>query len=119
MALSLEQFQDRLRVWSARAAHEVINSDGTIAASWRGQQRVLGAVAMYMEGAGAGFSPTQVRLRLIDDREAARRAWEATTDPRQVAELAGEVAAYDLILTLLKDAGRVWSAAPAASPARH
>ena len=35
MALSLEQFQDRLRVWSARAAHEVVNSDGDIAASWR------------------------------------------------------------------------------------
>ncbi len=119
MALSLEQFQERLRAWSARAAHEVINSDGAIAASWRGQQRVLGDVAMYMEGEGARYTPTQLRLRLIDDREAARRAWEATKDPHQVATLSGEVAAYDLVLTLLKDAGRAWSAATAASPTRR
>lgn len=118
MALSLEQFQERLRVWSARAAHEVVNSDGAIAESWRGQQRVLGAVAMYMEGEGARYTPTQLRQRLIDDREAARRAWEATRGTGQVAALSGEVAAYDLILTLLKDAGRAWSTSPAASPAR-
>jgi hypothetical protein len=118
MALSLEQFQDRLRAWSARAAHEVVNSDGMIAESWRGQQRVLGAIAMFMEGEGARYTPSQLRLRLIDDREAARRAWEATRDKRQVAALSGEVAAYDLVLTLLKDAGRAWSAPASASPAR-
>ena len=118
MALSLEHFQERLRVWSARAAHEAINSDGAIAESWRGQQRVLGAAASYMEGEGGRFSPTQVRQRLIGDREAVRRTWEATNDPHQVAALSGEVAAYDLILTLLKDAGRAWAEAPAASPTR-
>jgi len=118
MALSLEQFQDRLRAWNARAAHEVVNSDGDIAESWRGQQRVLGAVAMSMEGEGARYTPPQLRQRLIDDREAVRRAWEATKDPHQAAALAGEVAAYDLVMTLLKDAGRAWSASPAASPAR-
>ncbi len=119
MALSLEQFQERLRSWSARAAHEVIHSDGAIADSWRGQQRILGDVAMYMEGEGARYTPAQLRLRLIDDREAARRAWEAAKDGRQVAVLSGEVAAYDLILTLLKDAGRTWSAPTPASPARQ
>ena len=118
MALSREQFQDRLRVWSARAAHEVVNSDGDIAASWQGQQRVLGAAAMYMEGEGARYAPTQVRQRLIDDREAVRRDWEATKDKREAAGLSGEVAAYDLILTLLKDAGRAWATSPAANPVR-
>jgi hypothetical protein len=59
-----------------------------------------------------------VRQRLIDDREAARRAWEAIKDQRQVAALSGEVAAYDLVLTLLKDARRTWSAPASASPAR-
>jgi hypothetical protein len=118
MSLSLEQFQDRLRAWNARAAHEVVNSDGDIAESWRGQQRVLGAVAMSMEGEGARYTPTQLRQRLADDREAVRRAWEATRDRRQAAALAGELAAYDLVMTLLKDAGRAWSASPAASPAR-
>jgi hypothetical protein len=111
MALSLEQFQERLRVWHARAAHEVENSDSAIAASWRGQQHVLGAIAMYMEGEGARYTPAQVRLRLIDDREAARRAWEAARDKREVATLAGEVAAYDLVLELLKDARRTWAVA--------
>jgi hypothetical protein len=119
MALSLEQFQERLRDWSARAAHEVVNSDGDIAASWHGQQRVLGDTAMYVEGEGARYTPTQLRQRLIEDREAARRAWEATKDAHQASGLAGEVAAFDLILTLLKDAGRTWSASASASPARQ
>src|SRR5215469_10497886 len=118
MALSLEQFQDRLRAWNARAAHEVINSDGDIAESWRGQQRVLGAVAMSMEGEGARYTPTQLRQRLIDDREAVRRDWEAAKDRRQASALSGEVAAYDLVMTLLKDAGRAWSESSATSPAR-
>ena len=110
MALSLGGFQDRLRVWNARAAHEVEHSDGATAASWRGQQRVLGAIAKYMEGEGARYTPGQVRLRLIDEREAARRAWEAARDEQEVARLAGEVAGYDLLFELLKDAGRAWAA---------
>ena len=119
MALSLEQFQDRLRVWSARATHEVVNSDGDIAQSWRGQQQVLGDVAMYMEGEGARYTPTQMRQRLIEDREALRRDWEATKDLHQAAALSGKVAAYDLILTLLKDAGRAWSVPSAAASTRQ
>lgn len=115
MALSLEQFQERLRDWSARAAHEVVNSDGITAESWRGQQRVLGGVTMSMEGEGARLTPSQIRQRLIDDREAIRRAWESTKDPVQAAALSGEVAAYDLVQTLLKDAGRAWSAIPAST----
>ena len=110
MALNLEGFQERLRAWSARAAHEVEHTDGAIAASWRGQQRVLGAIAMYIEGAGAGYTPGQLRLRLIAEREAARRAWEATRGEQAVATLAGEVAGYDLVFELLKDAGRSWAA---------
>lgn len=110
MALSLEGFQERLHVWNARAAHEVEHSDGAIAASWRGQQHVLGATAMYVEGEGARYTPGQLRLRLIDEREATRRDWEATRGALEVAILAGEVAAYDLVLELLKDAGRAWAA---------
>ncbi len=118
MALSLEHFQERLRVWSARAAHEVENTDGAIAASWRGQQSVLGGIAMFMNGEGARYTPAQLRLRLIDDREAARRAWEATKDERAVARLAGEVAAYDLVLELLKDARRAWDVSAPTSVTR-
>jgi|SRR5579859_7546206 len=118
MALSLEQFQERLRAWSARAAHEVENSDGTTAASWRGQQSVLGAIAMSMEGDGSRYTPAQLRLRLIDDREATRRAWEATKDELEVARLAGQVAAYDLILELLKDARRAWDVSAQTSVTR-
>jgi hypothetical protein len=111
MALSLEQFQDRLRVWSARAAHEVENSSGEIAASWKGQHKVLGAVTMYMQGQGARFAPNQVRLSLIEDRERARLRWEASRDKQEVATLAGEVAGYDLVLTLLQEAGPTWNGA--------
>ncbi len=111
MALSLEQFQERLRAWSARAAHEVENSSGEIAASWRGQQRVLGAVTMYMQGEGARYSPAQVRLSLIEDSGRARLRWEASRDKEEVAELSGEVAAYELVLALLKDAGPTWNGA--------
>ena len=107
--LALETLQDRLRVWSARAQHEVENSDGAIATSWRGQQRVLSAIAMYMEGEGVRYTPAQLRLRLIEDRESVRRAWEATTDSREVSFHSGEVAAYDLVLDVLKDAGARWS----------
>jgi hypothetical protein len=110
MALSLEGFQERLRVWSARAAHEAENSDGAIAASWRGQQHVLAAIAKYVEGEGARYTPGQLRRHLIDERERARRDWEPTRDALAVASLAGEVAAYDLVLDLLKDAGRAWAA---------
>jgi hypothetical protein len=106
--MSLETFQNRLRLWSARAAHEVENSSGEIAESWRGQQRVLGAIASYMEGDGARYTPAALRLRLIDDRESARRAWEATANQREVAFHAGEVAAYDLILDVLKSIGAQW-----------
>jgi hypothetical protein len=109
MAVSLEQVLDRLRVWSARAAHEVENSSGAIATSWKGQQRVLGAVTKYMQGEGARYSPNQVRLRLIEDSGRARLQWEASKNEREVAELAGEVAAYELVLTLLKEAGPTWN----------
>ncbi len=108
MAISLGTFQDRLRVWSARAAHEVENSDGAIAQSWHGQQRVLSAIASYMEGEGARNTPRELRLRLIADRESARRAWEATTNEREVSFHAGEVAAYDIVLDVLKDIGLRW-----------
>ena len=108
MVMSLGTFQERLRLWSARAAHEVENSDGEIAESWRGQQRVLGAIASYMEGDGALYTPSTLRLRLIEDRESARRAWEATTNNREVAFYGGEVAAYDLVLDVLKNIGAQW-----------
>ena len=108
MAMSLGTFQERLRLWSARAAHEVENSDGETAESWRGQQRVLGAIASYMEGDGALYTPAALRLRLIEDRESARRAWEATTNNREVAFYGGEVAAYDLVLDVLKSIGAQW-----------
>ena len=111
MSLSLEQFQERLRVWSARAAHEVENSSGEIAASWKGQQRVLGNVLMYAQGQGAQYAPGQVRQTLIEDSGRARLRWEASRDRQEVAELAGEVAGYELILTLLKDAGPTWNGA--------
>jgi len=109
MALSLETFQGRVRAWSARAAHEVENSEGSIAQDWRGQQRVLGDIASYMEGEGARYTPRELRLRLIEDRESARRVWEATTNEREVAFHAGEVAAYDLVLDVLKEIGLRWS----------
>ena len=108
MAMSLGTFQDRLRLWSARAAHEVENSAGEIAESWRGQQRVLAAIASYMEGDGALYTPAALRLRLIEDRESARRAWEATTNSREVSFHSGEVAAYDLVLDVLKGIGAQW-----------
>jgi hypothetical protein len=111
MAVSLEQFQDRLRAWSARAAHEVENSSGEIAASWKGQHKVLGAVTMYMQGEGARYSPAQFRLSLLEDRERARLRWEAAKDRHEAAHLSGEVAGYDLVLTLLKEAGPTWNGA--------
>ena len=111
MALSLEQFQDRLRAWSARAAHEVENSSGDIAASWKGQYRVLGNVLMYAQGQGAQYAPGQVRLGLIEESGRARLRWEASRDRQEVAELSGEVAGYELVLTLLKDAGPTWNGA--------
>jgi hypothetical protein len=105
-AMNRQQFADRLRAWAARAENEVSYSLGTAQLTWQGQLEVLRATAAVVAG---GTTPDALRHRIIADRQEALSAWQAETDPDEVAINAGRVQGYELVLELLQDAGHDWS----------
>lgn len=111
--MTREQVIERLRVWAARAQNEINEADrASDQLNWTGQAQILGGTAEFLAGQGAQLGPARVRLQLISGRQKALAAWDlARTNDHDLALHAGEVAGYDLALTLLKDLGEVWPAA--------
>lgn len=103
------EFIERLRVWSRNALREAETPEPRSARSWRAQYQVLSALAAFMEGPGASLTVEEVIAHIRPDREQSKRRWEAATDPMEVAQAAGEVAAYDLALDVLRPARPNWT----------
>jgi hypothetical protein len=103
---------DRLRVWSLRAQSEADNADNTTdMLSWTGQAQVLSSVAEFLASQGTQLGPGAARLQIISGRQKSIGAWDlARGNPRDLAVHAGEVAGYDLALSLLQDVGATWAA---------
>ncbi len=110
--MTREQVIERLRVWAARAQNEVSEADvPSDQLSWTGQAQILSGTAEFLAGQGSQLDPARVRLQLISGRQKSLAAWDmARTNERELALHAGEVAGYDLALTLLKDIGDAWPA---------
>lgn len=105
--MTREAFIDRLRAWAQRADNEAAYSTDSTQRAWRGQASVLHGMA----GAGVGDDVAALRHQLFADRQKAIVAWERSIgDEATIAQYAGEVQAYDLILELLRDANDGWSA---------
>lgn len=98
---------ERLRAWAQRADNEAAYSTGRPQLTWQGQASVLHGMA----GAGVGDDVGALRLQIIADRQKAITAWEhAIGDEAAIAQYAGEVQGYDLILELLADQADRWDA---------
>ena len=110
--MTREQVIERLRVWAARANSEALEADTTAGRlNWAGQAQVLGDVAAFLANQGAGLDLERVRLQVIGGRQQAIAAWElARENERELALHAGEVAGYDITLSLLRDLGSGWAA---------
>lgn len=110
--MTRDQAIERLRIWAQRAQAEANEADGGIdLLNWTGQAQVLSSVAEFLAGQGSQLDPAGIRLRNINGRQESLAAWGlARNNPRDLALHAGEVAAYDLALSLLTDAGEHWSA---------
>jgi hypothetical protein len=109
--MNRQMFVDRLRAWATRAENEVAYSEGTGKITWQCQASVLRATASVVaSGSATNSDPVALRKQLIADRQKALMAWEQTTDAATAAGHSGEVAAYELIITLLRDVGERWSA---------
>jgi hypothetical protein len=107
-----EQVIERLRVWATRAqseANEADNPEDML--NWTGQAQVLGGIAEFLAGQGAQLDPAAVRLQVISGRQKSIGAWDLSRhNERDLALHAGEVAGYDLTLSLLQDVGEMWAA---------
>jgi selenocysteine lyase/cysteine desulfurase len=109
--MNRQTFVERLRAWAARADNEVAFSAGTAKRTWQGEAEVLRATAnVAISSGGAPQTPGALRAQLIADRQKTLKEWEEATDPDEVAFLSGQTTAYDLVLTLLKDADLQWVA---------
>lgn len=108
--MNRQLFVDRLRAWAARAENEVAYSEGTGKIAWQGQAGVLRATASVVaSGSTTNNDPAALRRQLLADRQKALVTWEHDDDPAAAAMHSGEVAAYELILTLLRDVGERWA----------
>jgi hypothetical protein len=107
-----EQMIERLRVWALRAQSEADNADNTTdMLTWTGQAQVLGSIAEFLASQGSQLGPGGARLQIISGRQKSIGAWDLSrNNPRDLALHAGEVAGYDLALSLLKDVGSTWAA---------
>jgi hypothetical protein len=107
-----EQVIDRLRVWAGRALWEAGQADRpTDVLQWTGQAQVLSGIAEFLAGQGAQLDLAALRVQIISGRQKSIGAWDlARNNERDLALHAGEVAGYDLALSLLKSAGESWAA---------
>ena len=89
MAKSREEMIERLRGWSARALHEA-------------QAQVLGGVANYLTDQSDADDFTIWR-QVVGDRAKSLAEWMMRQDGAEGALYAGQVAGFDVALTVLKD----------------
>ena len=103
MAKSREEMVERLRGWSARALHEAQYADTQErCASMAGSGAVLGGVANYItDQSDADDFATGVRWWGTAPR--ASTEWMMRQDGADGALYAGQVAGFDVAMTVLKD----------------
>jgi hypothetical protein len=103
MSKSREEMIERLRTWSARALHEAQYADThDDALQWQGQSAVLSGVANYLEDQG-GADDFTVWRQVVGDRSKSMAQWMARRGGPEAALYAGQVAGFDVALTVLKD----------------
>jgi hypothetical protein len=103
MAKSREEMIERLREWSARALHEAQYADTQEnALNWQGQAQVLGGVANYLTDQSDADDFTVWR-QVVGDRAKSLAEWMMRQDGADGALYAGQVAGFDVALTVLKD----------------
>jgi hypothetical protein len=102
------EFIERLRVWSRSALREAETPEPRSARSWRARYQVLSSLAAFMEASGS-LTVEEVIARIRPEREQSERRWRAATDPLEVAQATGEIAAYDLALEVLRSARPTWT----------
>ena len=92
-----------LRTWSARALHEGQYADSQEdALQWQGQAQVLGGVANYLADQG-GAEDFTIWRQVVGDRAKSLAEWMARQGGVEAALYAGQVAGFDVALTVLKD----------------
>jgi hypothetical protein len=105
-----EEAIDRLRAWAARAQQEAMNADtreNTL--NWQAQAQVLTSIANFLADQGSDMDEQQIWTRIVADRGKSMAAWLAQPEGPEATFYAGEVAGYDVALTVIRDiAGRVW-----------
>lgn len=109
MSKSREEMIARLRGWSARALHEAQYADTQEnALQWQGQAQVLNGVANYLEDQ-SGADDFAIWHQVVGDRAKSLAEWMARPGGVEAALYAGQVAGFDVALTVLKDPeGRNW-----------
>ncbi|MBF6591105.1 MAG: hypothetical protein IVW57_11345 [Ktedonobacterales bacterium] len=105
-----EEAIERLRAWAARAQHEAMVADTREdILNWQAQAQVLTSIANFLADQGAGMDELQIWTRIVTDRAKSMAAWLGNTTGPEAALYAGQVAGYDVALTVVRDvAGRVW-----------
>ena len=103
MSKSREEMIERLRTWSARALHEAQYADNhDDVLQWQGQSAVLSGVANYLADQSADDDFTIWR-QVVGDRSKSLAEWMARQGGPEAALYAGQVAGFDVALTVLKD----------------
>jgi hypothetical protein len=103
MSKSRAEMVELLRAWSARAQHEAQYADTHESAlHWQGQAAVLSGVANYLTDQNDADDFTVWR-QVVGDREQSLAEWMVRQDGADGALFAGQVAGFDLALTILKD----------------
>ena len=115
MQMTHEEAINRLRAWAARAQQEAMNADTRAnILNWQAQAQGLGSVANFLADQGAEMDELQLWTRIVADRGKSMAAGLAHPEGLEADFYAGEVAGYDVALTVIRDvAGRVW---PRAEP---
>jgi len=103
------EFIERLRVWSRQALQESETPEPRSARSWRARYQVLSALAAFLETSGSTLTVNEVIAHIRPDREQSAQRWRAASNPLEAAQAAGEVAAYDLALSVLRTARPDWT----------
>ena len=103
MSKNREEMIERLRTWSARALHEAQYADNhEDILQWQGQSAVLSGVANYLADQSADDDFTIWR-QVVGDRSKSLAEWMARQGGPEAALYAGQVAGFDVALTVLKD----------------
>jgi hypothetical protein len=77
--------------------------------NWQAQAQVLSSIAHFLADQSAEMDDQQLWTRLVADRGKSMAAWLTQPEGPEAAFYAGEVAGYDVALTVIRDiAGRVW-----------